>query len=123
SKTAFAAGAKVEFATAIPLPTSGLGIKGFQAIYASHFRRAEKPEQYGIPPSLQWLKDAKGEIAIDSIFDKTLWKTEYDKWSYGIGMMLVLQGNDEVINLNAMLVLDVPGPTITLFAKLNILKE
>lgn len=123
SKTAFAAGAKVEFATAIPLPTSGLGIKGFQAIYASHFRRAEKPEQYGIPPSLQWLKDAKGEIAIDSIFDKALWKTEYDKWSYGVGMLLVLQGNDEVINLNAMLVLDVPGPTITLFAKLNILEE
>jgi len=36
-----------------------------------------------VPPSLDWLQRVKGEVAIDSIFDKKLWEPKYDRWSLG----------------------------------------
>ena len=117
--TAFAAGAGEDhIATAIPLLSTGLGIKGFGALYAA-FQRTE--ENDGIPPSLEWLQRAHGEVAIGSIFDKKLWAPKYDSWSFGLGVLLELEACDVLLNLNAMLVVEIPGPRIIIFAKLNIL--
>ena len=71
----------------------------------------------GIPPSLEWLQRAHGEVAIGSIFDKKLWAPKYDSWSFGLGVLLELEACDVLLNLNAMLVVEIPGPRIVIFAK------
>lgn len=121
--TAFAAGALVEWPNAIPFGTSGLGIKGIQAVYTSHFKRVEKAGVNGIPPALQWLKDAEGDVAIRAISDKALWAPEYDRWSFGAGALFVIVGADGLLSINTMLLVELPGPRILGFVKVNPFEE
>ncbi|MGH0218492.1 hypothetical protein NKY68_00185 [Sinorhizobium meliloti] len=122
--TAVLATAEVEFATMIPLASSGLGLKGISALYAMHFVRLEPPAAPAVPPALAWLKKAKGDVvkSVELPASKTLWSPKYDSWAFGIGVQLGLQISDVLVSLNSMLVLELPGPKILVFSKLNILK-
>lgn len=122
--TAVLATGEVEFATMIPLASSGLGLKSISALYAMHFVRLEQPSPPAVPPALDWLSRAGGDVvrSVEVPKSKTLWGPKYDHWAFGIGVGLGLQISDFVVNLNSMLVLEVPGPSILIFSKLNILK-
>lgn len=121
--TALAVGALIEWPTAIPFGASGLAIKGIQAVYTTHMKRIEKDGANGIPTALQWLKDANGDVAIGAIADKSLWTTEYDRWSFGAGALFVISGAERLLSLNTMLLVELPGPRIVGFIKVSPFEE
>ena len=120
----FSATGEVEFTTMIPLASSGLGLRSISALYAMHFARIELQTPPAVPPALDWLSRAGGNVvtSVEYPQSKTLWAPKYDNWSFGIGVGLGLESSDFVANLNSMLVLSIPGPTIIIFSKLNILQ-
>lgn len=120
-KLAVLAGASVSFPKALPIGASGLGIGGLEGLFAMHFKRLESAAVGAVPPALQWLKDAGGDVA-GSIDDTELWEPAYDRWSFGLGTTLVNMANAKLFNLNGMFVLELPGPKILVFVKLNVLK-
>lgn len=121
--TAVMATARVVFPTMIPIASTGLALKGFDGLYASHFERQESPPDPGVPAALKWLKDVKGDV-VESItaFPKK-WTVAYDHWSFGLGSVLGLVANPKLLNINGMLVVELPGPRLIMFAKANLLKE
>jgi DNA-binding winged helix-turn-helix (wHTH) protein len=125
--TALVAAAAVEFPQLIPLGASGLGISGASGLYAAHFERNELPQQGAIPPALQWLKDAGGDVVTsidpDVPHSRPLWRTNYDHWGFGLGLTTALMANRRLLNLNNMLVLALPGPCITIFSKVNLIAD
>jgi len=123
--TAVLASAEVEFTTAIPLASSGLSLKAISALYAMHFARIEQAAAPAVPPALAWLKKAEGNVATSVAPDKAkdLWTPKYDHWAFGIGVGLELAMSGRLLNLNSMLVLELPGPKILIFSKLNFIKN
>jgi hypothetical protein len=118
--TAILAGAEVGFPQPLPLFSTGLGVKALSALFAMHFARVEGPQVGAIPPELQWLQEAGGTVA-RSVAKRNLWEPEYDRWSFGVGAELELIANPKLLNINGMLVVDIPGPVISIFSKLNML--
>jgi hypothetical protein len=121
---ALLASAEVEFPHPIPLGASGIALNALEGLYASNFARIEKPQSGMVPPALEWLQRAGGDVAQSVCPSKTgLWKAEYDRWSFGLGAGLGLVAGERLVNLNSMLVVELPGPRITLFSKVNLLKN
>ena len=121
--TAMLATAKVEFASMIPLASSGLGLKEFDGVYAAHFRRLEASADPGTPPALKWLKQVDGNVVTSVTAHPKRWAVAYDHWSFALGVALGLQANRKLFNLNSMLMLELPGPRILVFSKANLFKE
>lgn len=120
--TAFAAGARTEWPTAVPLGSSGLAIKGFEALYTTHLKRLEIDDVVGIPPALDWLQRAKGDVAIEAVSNKQLWTPDYDHWSFGAGALLVPTAAESLLSFNTMIMLELPGPKILGFIKISFLE-
>jgi hypothetical protein len=120
--TAFAAGARVEWPSPVPLASSGLSIKGLDALYTSHLKRRES-NVAGIPPALEWLQRANGDVAIGAVSNKTLWQTDYDRWSFGVGALLVPNAADTLLSFNTMILVELPGPKILGVMKVNFLED
>ncbi len=122
SETALLASAAVDFPKPLPLGTSGLGISRLEGLYATHFERVEKAQVGAVPPALQWLADAEGKVA-ESVDNDALWKPAYDRWSFGLGLTTGLMAGAKLVNLNGVFVLELPGPRVLVFCKVNVLKN
>lgn len=120
---ALLAALKVQFPAMIPLASSGIGIKGFEGLYAEHFERKEEESTPGVPKPLKWLEQVKGEVATSITHHKDRWAVHYDHWAFGMGVELAVQANSKLVNLNTMLLIERPGPVVTLFAKANVLQR
>lgn len=120
---ALLAALKVQFPAMIPLASSGIGVKGFEGLYAAHFERKEEESTPGVPKPLKWLEQVKGEVATSITHHKDRWAVHYDRWAFGLGVELAVQANSKLVNLNTMLLIERPGPVVTLFAKANVLEK
>lgn len=120
---ALLAALKVQFPAMIPLASSGIGIKGFEGLYAAHFSRKEDESTPGVPKPLKWLEQVKGEVATSITHHKERWAVHYDHWAFGLGVELALQANSKLLNLNTIMLIERPGPVVTLFAKANVLQK
>ena len=121
SQTALVATASVEFPRPIPLGGSGLSIDALSGLFAQHFVRVEQASASARSPALQWLQQAEGDV-VRSVEIPDLWRPEIDRWSFGLGATLSLAFARTLVNLNSMLVVEVPGPRIVLFSRVNLLR-
>ena len=117
----------VEFPTPIVLAQSGLGIFGFHGLFAMHYRRVEGERQPGesMGPALQWLDDAGGEPnkLVNDNNGKTIWEPCIDRWSFGVGALIGSLEGGYLVNLHGTFVLELPGPRILIFVKLQIISQ
>ena len=120
---ALLAALKVQFPAMVPLAATGIGIKGFEGLYAAHFERREEESTPGVPKPLKWLEQVNGEVATSITHHKNRWAVRYDHWAFGLGVELAMQANSKLVNLNTMLLIERPGPVVTLFAKANVLQK
>ena len=122
--TAFFLGLGAEFPAPIPLANSGLGIYGLLGLFGMHYRRAEEPPSNpNLPIALDWFYNkAKGEPNLISVDGRPTWIAAPDRWSFGVGLVLGTMEGAFILNLKGMLVLELPGPRILVFAKAQILK-
>jgi hypothetical protein len=120
--TAVFLGLIIDLPAPIPLGQSGIGIYGFSGLFAMHYKRLENdPDPTDATgPAILWLVDAGGEPAKLFNNGKTLWGPEFDRWSFGVGVMLGTMEGGFLVNLRGMFVLELPGPRILVFVKVLI---
>lgn len=128
-------GLVVKFPTPIILGATGLGIYGFMGLFAMHYRRLEDPNPdptKAVGPALNWLIKADGDptrlrtkdgdsaaLALLPTGPK-LWEMAFDRWSFGIGVLLGTAEGGMLVNMQGMLVLELPGPRILIMVKVQI---
>jgi hypothetical protein len=118
------AGLIVDFPTPIPILQSGIGIYGFAGLFAMHYKRLEDAPVAGdsVSPALHWLVKAGGEPAKLASGSPLVpvWGPEFDRWSFGLGAKLGTMEGGFLVNLRGMLVVELPGPRILIFVKIEI---
>jgi hypothetical protein len=124
SATAVFLGLIIDLPAPIPLAQSGIGIYGFSGLFAMHYKRVESdpdPDD-ATGPAILWLQAEGGEPA--RLFNNgvELWKPEFDRWSFGVGVMLGTTEGGFLVNLRGMFVLELPGPRILIFVKILIVQ-
>jgi large repetitive protein len=114
---------QIEFPTAIPLGSSGLGLYGILGLFGMHFKRNEN--KAAEVPALDWLSSVDGDPTGITGNPPQLkgWVPDVDRWAFGVGAVLGTLGSGTILNLKGMLVLELPGPRILLFVKLQILAK
>ncbi len=113
--TAFYLGLEVEFPAPIPVAGTGLGLYGVLGLFGMHYKRKENIN--ADVPALNWLNS----VVNGNPTDISGWDPNLDKWAFGIGAVLGTVDGGFTLNLKGMLVLELPGPRILIFVKLNIL--
>ena len=111
-------GLGVEFPVPIPIGNSGLGLLGILGLFAMHFKRLENPAAF--VPALDWMNAP--DKADGNPTRVQAWGPEIDRWSFGVGVVLGTVEGGFILNLKGMLLLELPGPRILIFAKLQIIK-
>ncbi|MDB5203707.1 MAG: hypothetical protein JWQ27_3116 [Ferruginibacter sp.] len=122
----------VQFPTPIILGATGLGIYGFMGLFAMHYKRLEAPADptKAVGPALNWLIKASGEpprMRTKSSVEEAmapagnkLWGMAFDRWSFGIGVLMGTAEGGFLVNMQGMLVLELPGPRILIMVKVKI---
>ena len=122
SATAVFLGLIIDLPAPIPLAQSGIGIYGFSGLFAMHYKRLESDPNPNdaTGPAILWLVAAGGEPA--KLFNNgvELWGPEFDRWSFGVGVMLGTTEGGFLVNLRGMFVLELPGPRVLIFVKILI---
>ena len=125
-------GLRVEFPTPIILGATGLGIYGFMGLFAMHYKRleAEPDPTKAVGPALNWLIKASGDptkLRTESDTQTNmapvgpkLWEMAFDRWSFGIGVLMGTAEGGFLVNMQGMLVLELPGPRILIMVKVKI---
>ncbi|WP_224007908.1 hypothetical protein [Cupriavidus pinatubonensis] len=119
---AIVASFKTRFRPPNPVFGTGIGWSGVDGIVATHMKRLEPPPGPAAPPALQWLKSVDGDVVESVAKHADKWVIAKDQSSIGVGVMLEFMVSGELLNLNAMLAIERPGPRILIFAKANLLK-
>lgn len=124
-------GLRVEFPSPIILGATGLGIYGLMGLFAMHYKRleAEPDPTKAVGPALNWLIKASGDptkLRTDSAETTALlptgpklWGMAFDRWSFGIGVLLGTAEGGFLVNMQGMLVLELPGPRILIMVKVK----
>jgi hypothetical protein len=124
-------GLRVEFPTPIILGATGLGIYGFMGLFAMHYRRLEpNPDPTkAVGPALNWLIKASGdptrlrtESAAETAMAPSgpkLWEMAFDRWSFGLGVLMGTAEGGFLVNMQGMFVLELPGPRILIMVKVK----
>lgn len=119
-------GLAVDFPRPLPLAQSGIGVFSGSALFAMHYRRVEPApsDAAAIPPALRWLQRAGGEPQRLRGRDESgapvdLWERQLDTWAFGLGLGLTTM-DGLLVTLRGMLVLELPGPRVLVFSKLNV---
>lgn len=107
----------VEFPTPVPLPAPGVGLYGLLGLFAMHYKRNEDPD--AALPALDWLN----RVAQGNPGNLAAWVAGVDRWSLGLGAVLGTIEGGFVINLKGMLMLELPGPRVLIFSKLQVLSK
>lgn len=126
-------GLRVEFPTPIILGATGLGIYGFMGLFAMHYRRLEAAPDptKAVGPALNWLIKASGdptklrtatsaETAMAPVGPK-LWEMAFDRWSFGLGVLMGTAEGGFLVNMQGMFVLELPGPRILIMVKVKMI--
>jgi len=125
-------GLRVEFPTPIILGATGLGIYGFMGLFAMHYKRleADADPTKAVGPALNWLIKASGDptrLRTESASQTgmapagpKLWEMAFDRWSFGIGVLMGTAEGGFLVNMQGMLVLELPGPRILIMVKVKI---
>jgi hypothetical protein len=104
----------VDFPIPIILGSTGLGIFGFLGLFGMHYRRnmAENETVLG------WYRRADGDL---TKVDPSLWATQLNHWSLGLGTVLGTIEGGYLLNLKGALVIEVPGPELLIFMNASVL--
>jgi hypothetical protein len=107
----------LELPTGIPLGGTGLSVFGFLGLFAMHHARLENATAR--TPALDWLVNV---VAGDPT-DLRGWGPALDQWALGLGLVAGTVEGGTVLNVKGMLVVEIPGPRVLVFAKANLLKK
>jgi hypothetical protein len=100
---------QVDFPIPLPLYSSGLGLFGLAGLFAMHYKRDENSNHP--QPALDWFENrAQGDpTAINA------WVPDVNRWAFGVGAVLGTMEGGFVLNMNGMLMLELPGPRLLIF--------
>jgi hypothetical protein len=116
-------GLRVEFPSPIVLGASGLGLYGIMGLFAMHYRRLESdtvPPTDPIGPALKWLVKAEGDpTKLKNSSNEKLWGPNFDRWAFGVGVILGTMDTGFTANFQGMFILELPGPRILIMTKMK----
>lgn len=102
--TAVLAAVETEFATGIPLFTSGLSIYGFSGLFAMHFA----PSRGAQESYLDWFKRPAPGVT-----DIAKWVASKGSWTFGLGTVLGTSfDGGRLFNAKGVVLVEIPGPRV-----------
>jgi hypothetical protein len=128
SLTAVYASLEVDFPAPLPLLQSGLGIYGFIGLFGMHYGRTQDPPTSPDDnPALDWLNKAAPTAEINKITgpppaNNVLWAPQPDHWAVGLGVVLGTMDGGTILNLQGVVIVELPGPRIVIFVKAKFLE-